>query len=529
MKARYILAIDHGTSGVKAAIVSTHGQVVDWDYQPTSIQFFPNGGAEQDPAEWWRSLVLASQRVLHRQSSLAGAIAAVSVSSTFSSTIAVDRNGHPLMNALTWMDSRGARYIHDIMHGLPSVGGYGLAQILRWVSVTGGGPALSGKDDIAHVLFIKYEHPDIYGRTFKFLGSKDYLNLRLTGEFAAAPDSITLFWVTDIRDIHRVRYDDGLIARFKIDRDKLPPLRSSVDLLACLRPEAAHELGLSPDVPVFMGAPDHQCALVGSGAVVDFSGHLYIGTSSWIECIVPFKETDVSHNIAALAAAIPGKYQCIDEQDIAGGSLAFLLDNVLFHKNTLQRNEPPDKPFALMDQVAAGVPPGSNRVLFCPWLNGERTPVDDTTCRGGLFNLSVSTKQSDLVRAVMEGVVYNTRWNLGYVEKFIGRRLDSLNIVGGGGNSDVWCQIFADVLDREILKVKDPQMSNARGAALLASVGLGEITFADIPGLIQCERTFSPNPANRGIYDALFAEFLAIYRNNKAMYRRLNRQALKGG
>jgi len=521
MSARYILAIDHGTSGIKAAIVSTHGEVVDWEYEPTSIHFLPNGGAEQDPDDWWRALVLASQRVI-RKSALAGEITAVSISSTFSSTVAVDRNGRHLMNSLTWMDSRGARYVRDVMHGFPSVSGYGLAQILRWVTITGGGPALSGKDDIAHVLLVKYEHPEIYEQTWQFLGSKDYLNLRLTGEFAAAPDSITLFWVTDIRDINRVRYDDGLISRFKIDREKLPPLRSSVDELGRLRLEVAQELGLGQDVRVFMGAPDHQCALIGSGAVRDYGGHLYIGTSSWVECIVPFKKTDVDHNIASLAAAIPGKYQCINEQDIAGGSLAFLLDNLLFYKNTLQRNEPPEKPFVLMDQVAASVPPGSDKVIFTPWLNGERSPVDSTTLRGGLFNLSVRTNQSHLVRAVMEGVAYNTRWNMGYVEKFIGRKLDSLNIIGGGGNSDVWCQIFADVLEREIRKVKNPQMSNARGAAFLASVGLGEITFADIPGLIQYERSFTPNPANRVVYDTLFAEFLAIYRNNKSIYQRLN-------
>jgi len=148
--------------------------------------------------------------------------------------------------------------------------------------------------------------------------------------------------------------------------------------------------------------------------------------------------------------------------------------------------------------------------------------VDSTTLRGGLFNLSMRTNASHLVRAVMEGVAYNTRWNMGYVEKFIGRKLDSLNIIGGGGNSDVWCQIFADVLEREIRKVKSPQMSNARGAAFLASVGLGEITFADIPSLIRYERSFAPDLANRAVYDTLFAEFLAIYRNNKSIYQRLN-------
>jgi len=127
-----------------------------------------------------------------------------------------------------------------------------------------------------------------------------------------------------------------------------------------------------------------------------------------------------------------------------------------------------------------------------------------------------------MVRALLEGVAYNTRWSMQYVEKFAGQRLAPLNIIGGGGKSDIWCQIFADVLDREIRQVKDPMQANARGAAFIAAVAMAEMTFDDIPDLIEYDKTFTPNPDNRKIYDALFNEFIQIYKNNKAMYKRLN-------
>jgi xylulokinase len=180
-------------------------------------------------------------------------------------------------------------------------------------------------------------------------------------------------------------------------------------------------------------------------------------------------------------------------------------------------------PYSLMDETAGQSPPGSNRVIFTPWLNGERTPVDDTTLRAGFYNLSKTTRFEHMARAVLEGVAFNTRWSLRHVEKFVGRKLDPITIVGGGGKSDLWCRIFADVLGRTIVRVKDPIQANARGAAFIAGVGLGHISFDDIPGLMEKDATFVPDPANRKLYDELFSEFLKIYRNNKSMFRRLNR------
>lgn len=519
---KFILAIDHGTSGVKSALMTARGELVGFEYEPTPIYFGADGKAEQDPEDWWRALVKTAQRLTAKRLVPVEDIAAVCCSSTFSSTVAVDSAGRHLGNSLTWMDSRGAPYIKDLVKGFPSVAGYNLFLALPWIRKTGGGPSLSGKDDIAHVLWWKHQRPEIYQKARWFLGSKDYLNLRLTGRAAASYDSIMLFWITDTRDIRNVRYDHGLIKKLGVEREKFPPLKSSLEVLGALQPEVADKLGLGPEVKVIMGSPDHQSAGIGSGAVQDFQGHVYIGTSSWIQCIVPFKKTDLFHSIASLPTAIPGKYYCANEQDVAGGVLPFFIEKFLYPRSPVNPAAAPEDIYLRLEQAASEAGPGSGKLIFAPWLNGERTPVDDMNLRGGLYNLSVNTTPAEIARSFFEGVALNTRWALGYVEKFIGRPMDPLNIIGGGARSERWCRIFADALNREIRQVRDPVQSNARGAAFIASVALGWLAWNDIPDLVPFENIFKPDPSTRKIYDELFAEFLMIYQNNRAMFRRLN-------
>lgn len=519
---KYILAIDHGTSGAKAALATVRGEILGFESEKTPLHFTPDGGVEQNPHEWWAAVIAACRRLVAQNLVPAADIEAVCCSSTFSSTVAVGGDGQPLMNALTWLDARGANYVRRVMKGLVNIQGYSLTNVARWLSRAGGAPALSGKDDMGHVLLVKNRFPEIYSDARAFLGSKDYLNLRFSGKLAASQDSVTLFWVTDNRDINNVKYDAGLIRALKIDGAKLPPLMRSTDVLGPILPEVADEIGLSRDVKIIIGSADLQSACVGSGAVRDFEGHVYIGTSSWVLCHVPFKKTDMFHMIAALPSAIPGRYFCANEQDVAGGNITFLIDNLLYKKNELRDETPPADVYKRLEALVSSVPPGSNGVLYTPWLNGEKSPVEDHTVRGGFHNLSLTSSIDDMIRAVHEGVAYNSRWVLGHVEKFIGRKMEPLNIIGGGANSGAWCQIFADVLGRTIRRVKDPVQANARGAAFIASVALGHISFGDIPNLIQYSGTFEPNRNNSIVYDKLFSEFLEIYKNNKNMYRRLN-------
>jgi xylulokinase len=340
---------------------------------------------------------------------------------------------------------------------------------------------------------------------------------------AASFNSIVLHWLTDNRDINKISYNDPLIKISTLDRAKLPPLRPANSVLGALSPELAREWGLREDVQVVMGSPDIHSAAVGSGAVRDYETHLYIGTSSWLTCHVPFKKTDILHSLAALPSAIPGRYLLTDEQEMAGACLQFLRDNIIFHDDELSNGEKPGNAYKLFDRIAERTPAGSERLIFTPWLYGERAPVDDHLVRGGFFNQSLNTTREHMVRAVFEGVAYNSRWLLKYVEQFIKHPVEAINFVGGGAKSGIWCQIHADILNRPIRQMKDPIEVNVRGAALLASAALGYLGYEEIASCVQVANTYSPNPDHRKLYDELFAEFIAIYENNKKICARLNR------
>jgi xylulokinase len=178
--------------------------------------------------------------------------------------------------------------------------------------------------------------------------------------------------------------------------------------------------------------------------------------------------------------------------------------------------------YGLFDRIAARVPAGSRGLIYTPWIYGERSPVEDRFARAALFNISLETNREDIIRAFLEGVALNTRWLLGPAEKFLGRKLAALNAVGGGAQSDVWCQIMADVLNLTVRQVRDPILVNARGAALIAAVGLGYLTFDAIPQQVELAATYTPNPENGAVYDRAFREFVRFYKQTKGIYRRLN-------
>ena len=206
-----ILAIDLGTSGPKVALLSTRGVVLGGTSEPVPLHILPQGGVEQDPADWWRGICSASRRLL-AHNPLAQQVRGVCVTAQWAGTVPIDAEGNPLMRAIIWMDDRGAPYVQRRIGGFPSVQGYGAAKLWTWLRRTGGIPSPSGKDPVAHILFIQHERPDIYQRTFKFLEPKDYVNSRLTGRCMATIESITMHWVTDNRDIHNVHYDAQLLA-----------------------------------------------------------------------------------------------------------------------------------------------------------------------------------------------------------------------------------------------------------------------------------------------------------------------------
>jgi xylulokinase len=518
----YVLAVDLGTSGPKVALVSTKGDVAASASEPVSLHLLPEGGAEQDPAEWWAAVTAAARGAVAQGGIPPERVVAVACTAQWAGTVATDETGKPLRPAVIWMDSRGNRAIRRQVRGKVSVLGFGASKLANLVRLTGGAPSLSGKDPVAHILWLRDNEPEVYKAAYKFLEPVDWLNQQLTGRFAASFDSIVLHWVTDNRSIDDVKYDDGLLRITGLDRNKLPDLGPPASIIGTLQRSAADQLGLPEGIPVSTGTGDLHSAAVGSGAVADFDPHLYIGTSSWISCHVPYKKTAPTTNVASIPSAIPGRYVIADEHETAGACLTFLKD-VFCADDELGKMVSEENVLKLFDEVAEKSPTGANGAIFTPWLNGERTPVDDHTIRGGFHNLSLGTSRRDMVRAVYEGVAYNSRWLLDAVERFCHKEFESLAFIGGGANSEIWCQIHADVTGRKIRQVDQPVLAGVRGAAFLALVALGRMQVDDIAPLVPIKQVFEPDPGTRSAHDARFAEFVKLYEQTKDIHKRLNR------
>lgn len=522
-----VLAIDLGTSGMKAALVAVDGTVTGWAEYAVPLRVLPGGGAEQDPQAWWAALIEVVAELGRAHPAHLRAVTTVCSSSQGEGTIAVDAAGEPLTQCITWLDMRGAAHLRRQFGGFPAYQGMSLRRIVRWLRLTGGMPSTTGKDPAAHMLLVRDTMPQVYAQTATFLNALDWINLKLTGRTVATVDSILTSWVTDNRRPDRIRYSPALVADCGIDADKLPPIVACTDVIGTLSAAAAAQLGLPASVQVVAGAIDNTVAAVGAGTTADNDPHLYLGTSSWIAAHVRAKKTDPVAQIASVPCAIGDRYLMTALQATAGANLTWLKDKIVEYDDPLigaghlSRDE--RSIFDAFDVIIPTVPAGANGVLYMPWLYGERAPVDDPDLRAGFLNISLDTNRSDLLRAVFEGVAFNTRWLSGPVGRFLGAPMTTLTVTGGGARSTAWCQILADVLDVQVRRDPDPVKVNVRGAGWIGAVGTGALTFDDVPALLRTDRVFTPTPAHRARYDDIFGVYRDLHSRLAPLYRRLHR------
>jgi xylulokinase len=507
---QFVLAVDLGTGGLKVGLVSLTGRIAWQDQRAVATRHLPGGGAVQDAEEWWRLTADASRRALRSGAAPADAVVAVSCTAQWASTVPVAGDGRPVGDCVMWQDSRGARYVRRAIGG--RFAGYAPLRLAKWVRRTGGAPSPAGNDPISHMLHLANDQPDVARAARWYLEPADYLTMRFTGVAAATHASMIASWLTDNRRLDVLGYDPDLVRMAGVEADKLPPLRPTGSIVGVVRAVVAAALGLPAGVPVVAGTPDLHSAAAGAGAVRDFETHLAVSTTAWIGLPVPFKKSDLRRAIVSVPGLRPGGYLVANNHDTGGMCLRWLRENLLG----------PAHGYAELTALAAAAAPGSGGVLFTPWLAGERSPVTDRRARAGFHNLSLATTRAELVRAVLEGVAYNNRWLHEAVERFAGRRLDPIRIVGGGALSDLWCQIHADVMGRTIERVAEPLHANLRGAALIAALALGAVREHEVRDLVPPERTFAPDPANRSAYDHLYAEFPRLYQIQRKMFRRLN-------
>lgn len=506
---RVVLAVDLGTGGPKVGFVALDGTVRWSDHVPVATAYGPDGAATQDAELWWSIIADATRRGLADGGVAGDQVIGVSITGQWASTVPVGADGRPTGPCVMWMDTRGARYSRAAFAG--RLQGYKARALATWIRRNGGIPAPTGDDPVGHMLFLQHQTPQ---PARWFMEPVDYLSMRFTGRPAASHASMIGAWLTDNRNLAVLDYDATLVRLAGVDPSRLPPLVPTGSIIGPVAPAVAAELGIAETAQVVTGTPDLHSAAVGSGAVRDGELHMTISTTSWISCPLPAKRTDVLHQMATVPGLDPAGYLLVNNQDTAGRSLQWLRDAFF---------DDPAPSYDALTALAADAPAGANGVIFTPWLKGEHSPIDDRNARGGFHNLSLSTTRADMVRAVLEGVAYNSRWLLHRVDKFAGSGAHSpIRIIGGGARSDLWCQIMADVCDRVLERVADPLNAQLRGAALFAGLGIGALSRGQLHDLVPIDGVFTPTPEHRRVYDRLFAEFPGRYHAQKGMFARLN-------
>jgi xylulokinase len=509
---RYALVVDLGTGGPKVGLVSLRGTMVWTEHQPVATHYGPGGEATQDAEQWWQLITAAARRAIGSGRVPVRSIVAVSCTGQWASTVPVDQAGLPVGPCLLWSDARGARLVRAAIGG--PVGGYSPTALARWIRRSGGVPSLGGADPVGHIAFLEHSEPSVAAAARWYLEPVDYLSMRFTGLATASPASMAGAWLTDNRALSHQRYDPVLIEAAGVPAEKLAPLVPTAGVIGPVLPEVAGQLGLGPDVVVVAGTPDLHSAAAGSGAVLAHQAHLAISTTSWVSCPLGRKKTDPFRQMATVPGFVPGLNLVANNQESGGAALEWM--------RTLGDEDGPWS-YEQLTELAAEARPGSGGVVFTPWLAGERSPVADRSARGGFHNLSLRTTQADLVRAVMEGVALNSRWLSESLEKFVGRRFDSIRVIGGGARSDLWCSIYADVLDRSVEQVEDPVHANLRGSALLAGMALGQVSPEEVRSLVPVSAVYHPHSDSRELYRRHFAAFTDLYRAQRKMFKRLNR------
>lgn len=502
----YIMAHDLGTSSDKAALVDCEGNIIataSEDYDT----YYPNPAwVEQEPADYWRASCAASKKIMESRGIDPKDVKGVVFSTQAQGIIPVDREGNTLYRNITWVDGRAEKQAHTIMN---KVGGKKIFSLFS-------GTPIMGKDVLAKVMWLKEERPDIWEKTYKILDVNGYMKYMCTGEMVTEISGASAFAL----DLKKKEWM-SVMKLVGMDMKKLPRLVTSTDLVGGLLPEAAVEMGLVPETPVFGGCDDVQAAAVGSGMVGDGECHIYLGTSAWVAVATKDKDKFL-HGAAPIQSADKEMLLIAGITESAGANIKWLQEQFF----TREKEEfGPSEIFDYMNDQIEKIPPGSDHLVCTPWMLGERCPVSNTTTRATLFNISMDHTREHLMRAVYEGIGYNLRWIMENYKEDYGFSCNSLRIIGGGALNDAWMQIIADITGKNFEVVHDPRNSGALGAAVVAMIGLGHLRgFNEVKRFIKIDKAYTPNLDNKEIYDKLFKDYKNIYNGLAKAYEIANGQ-----
>lgn len=481
-----ILALDIGTSAVKASLVSAELKVIYEASQPYSTRYLPPMRAEQDAQDWWNCACQSARRLFDAHPEYMQRVCAIGVSGHMLGLLPVDRCGNPLSHSMIHADNRAAEQARKIDC---AIGADRLYQMT--------GNVLSPAASLAKALWLKENAPEVYARTAKFLQAKDYLNFRLTSQMDASDYSDASHAMLMNISTHKPLTE--VFAELGLDAAMIPALHASDEKLGLLSDEAAAALGLPSGIPVCAGGGDGACSNVGAGVAGENDIYLSLGTTGWVACnqAKPFLDTKRRvFNIASLDGKSCGVFatvQCV------GASIEWA--KALFEIQTLDQ----------MNEMAASVAAGSDGLIFLPYLEGERSPHFDPDAKGVFFGIRPYHKRAHFVRSVFEGVSYALAGVLDILREQ--SAYNEMRIIGGGAKSALWRQMLADACRIDIREI-DASASAATSIGAAAAAGSCAGLFDSIQSAAQrisMTRKTSPIPENTAAYLPQMARFASLY------------------
>jgi len=497
MTTKYILAYDLGTGGNKAVLYNSDGKLLNKTFVSYSTIYPQRGWAEHNPLDWWNSIVNSTNDLMDKTKINKKDIACISISGHGMGIVPVDKKGTLLRKTTPiWLDSRALVQAKRI---LDKVG------FENWYKITGAG--LRPENYAAFkIMWYQDNEPDMFKKTYKFLGTKDFINLRMTGKFLTDYSDASF---SGIFDLKKLDYSEELLKASGFPREKMPDPFPSIHVIGELLPDAAKELNLAKGIPIVLGGHDVPCTAVGAGNVKKGRVYNYIGSSAWIS--VASDEPLLGKKVKTYNGVhvIPGMYTSQVAIYSAGASYQWVRDTIC-REEVQTANKSETDAYFLMEKEALKSPPGSNSVIFVPDLMGGATIHPSPNIRGAYLGLSLSTKKNDLIRAAMEGVALDLRLVLDEFKK-MGIKANEIRIVGGGSRSKLWRQIFSDIYNTKIILTNIGQETAALGAATIAAVGTGLWKdFSIIDNITKVLDTCNPNSENAKKYGKILNAYKFI-------------------
>lgn len=490
------LGIDLGTSGVKTIVVDSSGHV-----RASCVHEYPLhrpevGWAEQDPAEWWEATKKGISEVLNSPEVETADIEAVGLTGQMHGSVFLDAAHEVQRPAILWNDQRTSAQCEEILDTI------GEERLIELAS----NPPFEGFT-APKILWVMQNEPEIFEQTEQILLPKDFIRFKLSGDFATDVSDAS---GTLLLDVGERDWSDEILHELDIPRRLLPEVYESPQITGSISEQASEQTGLPSGTPVVAGAGDNAAGAVGAGVTGGGDTWGSIGTSGVVFVATDEEQTDPAGRVHTFCHAVPGKWHVMGVMLSAGGAFSWFADTFGSLENQVAELTGNDS-FELLTEEAASVDPGSEGLIFLPYLDGERTPHRDADARGVFFGLSTRHGKSHVVRSVLEGVTYGLRDSFRIVRD-LGVEVDQLKAAGGGAKSPAWRQIQADVFGVDIVTPRVDE-GPAYGSALLAGVGAG--TYESVEDACEqavdtVDRT-TPNEQHCRVYDEYYEVYRSLY------------------